>query len=473
MSERLAADVDGELVGAAAPAPSGPDAAPMRVDVCLTEFPVLSETFVLGQITGLVDRGHDVRIVALRRGDTSLVHPDVTRYALLERLEPWGDSYSLMPRGKPRRLLRALGLLARAEPARRRVLLGCLDPRRHGRDALTLNLFFRAHRAMARPRPADVALCHFAQVGERFARLLECGATDTPVATVYHGHDLACHQPIDPARPPYPALFRAGALHLPVSDHWRRALLDAGVPDARVAVHHMGIRTADASSDEGSRSAPDAVGDAAGDAVSAEPPFRVLTVCRFVEKKGVRHAIEAFAAFAAEHPGASYRIVGDGPLRDELVALAAARASAPGVSIRVDGPVDADGVRRALAEADVFLLPSVTAADGDQEGIPVVLMEAMAAGPVVVSSRHSGIPELVEHDVSGLLAPERDEEALAAALARLRADAALRHRLAAAARRRVAHDFDVDRLNARLVARLAAVRAVRTPARAGAVAGPA
>lgn len=419
----------------------------LRVDVCLTEFPVISETFVLGQITGLIDRGHEVRIVVLRRGETDLVHADVTAYALLERIEFQGDAYALMPRGKLARLRRAVGLLAGADRSRRRVLLRALDVRRHGKDALTLNLFFRAHRAMAR-EAADVALCHFAQVGEAFARLDEIGATATPVATVYHGQDLARHLPIRADDPPYPALFRSGALHLPVSDHWRRVLLAAGVAEPRVAVHHMGI-------DIGAWPRREPNG---GTGEPVDAPLRVLTICRFVEKKGLRYAIDAFARFARDRTDAEYRIVGDGPLADELAARAARQGPA---RIRIEGPVDAAGVRRALAGADVFLLPSVTADDGDREGIPVVLMEAMAAGVTVVSSVHSGIPELVEHEVTGLLAAERDVEALADSLRRLQDDPALRARLATAARESVADGFDVDRLNDVLVDRLRTLVAER------------
>ena len=95
-----------------------------------------------------------------------------------------------------------------------------------------------------------------------------------------------------------------------------------------------------------------------------------------------------------------------------------------------------------MAEADCLALPSVTAADGDQEGIPVTLMEAMATGRPVVSTYHSGIPELIADDDTGLLVPERDAEALAAAIERLMTEPALGPRLAARAREFVAAEFN-------------------------------
>jgi colanic acid/amylovoran biosynthesis glycosyltransferase len=111
---------------------------------------------------------------------------------------------------------------------------------------------------------------------------------------------------------------------------------------------------------------------------------------------------------------------------------------------------DGAALRRRYDDSDVLLAPSVTDAAGDKEGIPVTLMEAMASGLPVVSSRHSGIPELVAHGVSGLLAPERDVEALASALSTLAESPALARRLAIHARETVVAEFDRRTLEGRL-----------------------
>jgi colanic acid/amylovoran biosynthesis glycosyltransferase len=113
---------------------------------------------------------------------------------------------------------------------------------------------------------------------------------------------------------------------------------------------------------------------------------------------------------------------------------------------------DQRAVALLMQESDALLAPSVTDAAGDQEGIPVTLMEAMATGMPVVATRHSGIPELVEDGVSGFLAPERDARGLADALERLAQDADLAARVGRAARARIAAAFDIRLLNDRLVA---------------------
>jgi glycosyltransferase involved in cell wall biosynthesis len=111
-------------------------------------------------------------------------------------------------------------------------------------------------------------------------------------------------------------------------------------------------------------------------------------------------------------------------------------------------------VARILAEADVAVCPSVPTRQGDREGIPVALMEAMACGLAAVASDLSGIPELVEHERTGLLVPPGDPRALAEAIRRLHDDPALRGRLAGAGRGKVLAEFDVRVNSARLVRHL-------------------
>jgi colanic acid/amylovoran biosynthesis glycosyltransferase len=103
-------------------------------------------------------------------------------------------------------------------------------------------------------------------------------------------------------------------------------------------------------------------------------------------------------------------------------------------------------VKARLAQADLFILPSRAAGDGDMEGIPVALMEAMASGVPVLSTFHSGIPELIEHGVTGLLGPERDHAVLAANILMLIDNAELRSRIVIAARQKVERDFNQTKL---------------------------
>jgi len=161
-------------------------------------------------------------------------------------------------------------------------------------------------------------------------------------------------------------------------------------------------------------------------------------------------------------------LVGAGELRAQLAARIARDGLGDVVELR--GPLAHEEIPGVLARATAMVLPSVTADDGQMEGIPVALMEAMAAGVPVVASRLSGIPELVRDGEGGLLVPERDPAALADAMERLARDPALRARLAEGARRAVERDFDrarnVERLEVLLSGAVACGRAssARAPA---------
>src|SRR6185437_9215841 len=179
------------------------------------------------------------------------------------------------------------------------------------------------------------------------------------------------------------------------------------------------------------------------------------------EKKGLTYAIRAVAALRRDGVDIALDIVGDGPLRPSLESLIAELGM--GNAVRIIGARSRDEVARAMGAAHLFAAPSVTARDGDMEGIPVALMEAMASGVPVVATAHSGIPELVEDGVSGLLVPERDTDALAAAFRWLVDHPERWLSMALAAHDAVERDFNSARLNDELVTLLERVRGQKTP----------
>jgi colanic acid/amylovoran biosynthesis glycosyltransferase len=289
-----------------------------------------------------------------------------------------------------------------------------------------------------------VLLCHFGPNGARMVELREAGLVQGRIATVFHGYDVSRHVARAGAAA-YRELFERGDLFLPVSDYWRRRLVELGCPAERTVVHRMGIDLAKFPFTARRLAAPG-------------EPVRLLTVARLVEKKGVEYAIRAVAALRREcGVPLRYQVIGGGPLRAPLERLV--QELGVGDVVTLTGERDQDAVSRAMREAHVLLAPSVTASDGDMEGIPVVLMEAMASGLPVVSTRHSGIPELVAHDVSGLLVPERDVEALTAALRRMTGHPEQWAAMGRAGRDVVAREYDVGVLNARLEGLLGAAGA--------------
>lgn len=407
----------------------------MTVAFLLTgPFPHVSETFILNQITGLIDRGHDVHVYAQRPDADAVAHRAVETYRLLDRTHYWLP----MPANPLRRVAGAIPLLAGAHGARA-ALWRALDAGRHGRMASSLTLLYWSARLAPR-QSYDIVYCHFGWNGLYASMLRHVGVLEGRLVTAFHGADLSWQLGVAGADV-YAPLFATGDLFLPVSEHWRRKLLALGCPAGKVEVHRMGIDAGHFAYLE-RRPAPD-------------EPVRLVTICRLVEKKGVEYGIRAAARLTAEGRRVRYAIVGDGPLRDDLERLA--RELQLGETVTFLGAQEHDAVLAALQNSHIALAPSVTGRDGDQEGIPVSLMEAMATGMPVVSTTHSGIPELVQDGVSGLLVPERDDTALAAALARLIDRPAAWPDMGRAGRRQVLEHFDIATLNDRLVERFRGV----------------
>jgi glycosyltransferase involved in cell wall biosynthesis len=177
-------------------------------------------------------------------------------------------------------------------------------------------------------------------------------------------------------------------------------------------------------------------------------PPTIVSVGRLVEKKGFPDLIDACAGLAAD--GREFRcvIVGDGPqeqLLRERIATAGLDSRVTLVGVRMQ-----DEVKRLIQQAAVLAAPCVVGADGDQDGLPTVLLEAMALGTPCVGTDVTGIPEVLRNGETGLMVAQHAPRALAAALGMLLDDAPLRERLAQNARRLMEREFDVHRNTARM-----------------------
>jgi len=210
--------------------------------------------------------------------------------------------------------------------------------------------------------------------------------------------------------------------------HLRGLVAGASAPDIRCVYHGL---------DAGSY-APPAPG------TRTEP--RLLAVGQLKEKKGLRYLLEACRILEDRGVGFECEVVGDGPLRGELESLVDRLGL--GDRVRLVGSLPHEAVVARYRDAAILVLPCVIDANGDRDGIPNVILEAMAMELPVVSTRHSGIPEAVGDGTSGVLVEPRDAVALADALQGLLSDPGLRERLGRSGRRRVLETFDVN-VNAR------------------------
>ena len=151
--------------------------------------------------------------------------------------------------------------------------------------------------------------------------------------------------------------------------------------------------------------------------------WRFIQSCRLVEKKGLKTSLRAFAAIHRKHPKAVFEIAGDGPLREELESMAGELGL--GESVIFHGFIDQKQLMEKIYECHFFFHPSETGPDGNREGVPNSMLEAMASGMPALATRHGGIPEAIENGVSGILVEERDHEGLAEGALKLMGDKSL------------------------------------------------
>jgi len=406
----------------------------MKVGFFLLKFPLSSETFVLNQITAFIDMGFEVEIVALQKGDTQNTHAAWTQYNLAAKTRWLQDE----PQGKVAKLRHRASQTLRG--IHRKNTWQALNIKRYGAESRNLILSAICGR-VATPFHADVFIAHFGPAGVTAAKLRELGVIHGKIATIFHGIDISSREVLNHYTPEYQQLFRRGDLMLPISDLWAGRLQKMGCPREKIAVSRMGV--------DMTRFSPRPV-------KAPATPLEIISVARLTEKKGLHVAIEACRQLKEQGVAFRYRILGIGPWERRLRTLIEQYQLED--MVEMPGFKPSHEVKAMLDDADVFLLPSVTGADGDMEGIPVALMEAMAVGIPVVSTLHSGIPELVEADKSGWLVPENDARALAqrlAAFSQLEAD-----KLAPVikrAREKVEHDFNQQVINRELASLLQAL----------------
>lgn len=401
----------------------------MRIAFILEAFPVLSETFILNQVSGLIDRGHHVDIYASQVRDTSVSHPDVERYDLCNRMR----CRPRMPAGKIRRSIKGVGLILVSGPRHPVKIARSLDIFHYGIRALSLDLLYSTV-GLLRSSPYDIIHCHFGPKGITGHYLRCIGGTSAKLVTTFHGIDVL-HFVRRHGRDVYRGLFDHAEAILPISKYMRDQLIDLGCSADKVVVHHMGVDCRRF--------------DFAPPHLPTENRVRVVALGRLVEKKGVEFGIQAIKKVQNMGKDVSFDIIGDGPLKpalqQEIDRLGLSK------SVKLLGRMRQEQVIARLTDAHLMLVPSVTTSDGDQEGLPVVIMEAMARGLPVVATRHTGIPEIVLDGKSGYLVPERDVDALADKLAQLIDHPETWESMGRAGRALVEEQFDIDKLNDRLV----------------------
>ncbi|HHT0496714.1 TPA: glycosyltransferase [Raoultella planticola] len=368
----------------------------MKISFFCIKFPIASETFVLKQIISFIEMGHDVNIISLYQGDMDKVHDDYYKYGIDERVD-----FIFASEGKKGKYNKIHTLCKRVSSSIKCILKGNFSPFNILKyRSFATNLFLPSLVGKIDKKfSSDVIVAHFGPSGVLANYLRSCGCLQGKIATVFHGYDLSAKELLNKYHGSYQDLFLEGELFLPISNLWKNKLIELGCSPGKISVIRMGIKIEDFTFLERNFS---------------ESQLKIVSVCRLIEKKGISYAINACRQLKDAGINFCYKIVGYGDLIDEL--QSEINKYELDDVVKIVGFQPQEVVRDILLDSHIFLLPSVTAVNGDMEGIPVALMEAMATGLPVISTYHSGIPELITNSKTGWLCPERDSASIAKAL---------------------------------------------------------
>lgn len=352
----------------------------MRVAIFVGVFPCLSETFILDQIIGLLNNGHDVQIIAVNNSTEEIQQPVIAENKLLERF----------------RYLKADGIKRSAR------VLECLSdissvasPPRLVRTVRRCWPFTTKKREFAKLLSIlnddfDIVHCHFGPQGADAVEAREILGRDYPVVTSFHGSDMKPSA----GSTRYDQLFVLGDAFIANTNYTKTVIGQLGCHPGKIKILPVGINL-------DSNNMNDVC-------VSTDETLNVITVARLVPFKGIEFAIKAMERLIRSGRKVTYKVIGAGPLQNEL----ARQINDLGLSnaVTLVGPKTREEVFNTFKQSDVFLLPSIEF-EGRAETQGLVLQEAQAVGLPVVASRVGGIPEgLSKQNQQFLFAPGNVDE---------------------------------------------------------------
>jgi colanic acid/amylovoran biosynthesis glycosyltransferase len=403
----------------------------MKIAFIVGQFPRLSEAFIVNQASSILERGHELSIYAIQGlpEDCSNVHPIVNQYDLLSKTKVAKP----VPNFFFGRLLTAILLLIRSGKLFSLSWLPLINGFKYGREAWSLRLLYYGIPFLDQ-ESYDVIHAQFGGLGKLALTLKDMNLIQGKLITHFRGHDISIGL-AQKDENPYQYLFKKGEFFLTNCKFFQQRLLSIGCPPDRTRIHGSSIDCSKFIFKE--RQLP------------IDGILKIATVGRLVEKKGIEFCIRAIAQLIQEGMQIEYTVIGDGPLEDKFINLI--QTLKLNTVVRLVGSKNQQEIIEILNQSHLFLAPSVTAENGDQDAPVNTLKEAMSMGLPVVSTWHGGIPELVEDGVSGYLVPERDSDAIAEKIKTLAQQADRWSEMGRAGRHKVIELYDINTLGDELI----------------------
>lgn len=269
----------------------------------------------------------------------------------------------------------------------------------------------------------NIVLAEYGTTGAKLTRI--CKYLNIPLVVHFHGYDSSNREVIEVYRKAYLKMFDYAKKVVSVSGLMTGELQRLGCPADKIFYNPYG---------------PNEI------FFSVQPSYNssvFIAIGRFVEKKSPLSTIKAFEIVLHLHPNARLRMVGTGPLLEECKQYVA--ESGLSNSVNFLGVLSPEEIAKQMNQASVFVQHSVTASNGDCEGVPVAIIEASAAGLPIVSTYHAGIPDVVIHEETGFLCQEHDIETMAANMSRLLDNPSEAQKIGVKARERILDKFTLEK----------------------------
>lgn len=364
----------------------------IHIQYIFRSFPNISELFLVNEIIGMIKWGMKVSIVSLHKpSGLKQIHDDIIQYGLLDK-----TYYLNLPSGIKktkniiiRTLYGQVKLFFIAKiPLRSKIEVSIFSLKNKKRRITLANLVDHInHIALEKP---DLLYFHFATHAGDLIILRKI--FKIPFVVYMHGYDFSKNLPYDELN--YPEMFRYGDWFFTNSNYSAGKIIKLGCPDSKLSVVGLPL-------DENSY--PFQIRQ-------RRSRIKILTVGRLVEKKGMEYSIRAVERLVKGYPELEYNIIGTGQLEKYLKDLIDSLQMEKNIFLL--GSMTKSEVIRYLLDSDIFVLSSITAMDGDTEGLGMVLLEAQLTGMPVVATLHNGFTDAVKDGVSGFLVPEKDVDAL-------------------------------------------------------------
>ncbi|MCK5004739.1 MAG: glycosyltransferase [Candidatus Aminicenantes bacterium] len=398
----------------------------MKIAFIVGIFPSLSETFILNQITGLMELGHEVDIFSVKKSNEKKRHGIINKFNLMDRVYFFPD----IPKNKLLRIIKGKLLFLLNFYKDPKKLLKSINIFRRDKDFVSLKILYYIIPFLR--KNYDIIHSHFGNNGE-IGVYLRKGGFNGKLVTSFYGYDLSTFINNN-GESVYKKLFSSGELFLPICSYFRDKLINLSCDPQKIRLHQIGIdldkyKFLERTLEE-------------GDIVN------IVTAGRLIEKKGYIYSIKALKDLSFKKKNFLYTIIGEGPLSGMLIQL----VDDLGLNryVKFAGNVNQDELLEYYRRSHIFLLPSITAENGEEEGTPTVLLEAQAVGLPVVSTFHSGIPEIVIHKESGYLAEEKDIKGISKYLDVLIEDQELRKKMGKSGRSFIEKKYNIIKLNSKL-----------------------